>query len=112
MLAPVPIKIELLSLVTELTGVVAEGTDVLLFFFSLLHPALIAAVCGYYHGSWLLGSSQNISPRRVNIAFFLRAHGVVVSCVLVPVSLVPTGLAYKGSKDGPAAHLVHALCPC
>lgn len=33
MLAPVPIKIELLSLVTELTGVVTEGTDVLLFFF-------------------------------------------------------------------------------
>lgn len=81
-------------------------------FFSLLHPVLIAAVYGHFHGSWLLGSPQNISPRRVNIAFFLRAHGVVVSCVLVPVSLVPSGLAYKGSKDGPPAHLAHALCPC
>ena len=58
MLAPVPSKIELLSLVTELTGVVTEltgvvteGIDVLLIFFSLLRPALIAAVCGHYHGS-------------------------------------------------------------
>lgn len=44
MLAPVPSKIELLSLVieltgvTELTGVVTEGTDVLFFFLSSIPP--------------------------------------------------------------------------
>lgn len=98
--------------VTELTQ--GRWQRVLMFCsFSLLYPILIAAVCGHYHGSWLLGSPQNVSPRRVNIVFFLRAHGVVASCVLVPVSLVPSGLACNGSKDGPPAHLVHhALCPC
>lgn len=56
--------------------------------------------------------AQDVSPRWVNIVFFLRAPGVVVSRVLVPLPSVPLWPGFQRIQDVPSCPgRLHFPCP-
>lgn len=106
------------SSVPEGVGECRVGTDVGFVFFSFLClPLPMAAVwtppC--LAAAWI-PSPQNISPRWVNIVLFLRARGVVVSPVLVPLPSVPLWPGFQRTPGWaflrlPAQGRLHFPCP-
>lgn len=90
---------------------------VLVFFSFSCLPLPMAAVwtSPCLAAAWI-PSPQNVSPRWVNIVLFLRARGVVVSPVLVPLPSVPLWPGFQRTPGWaflclPAQGRLHFPCP-